>query len=644
MLRYFWLVCVFPLALVVLTVPCLAQPSPAQGVGLTLQALSAADLDTIQAKSGYRVGVLITAVAPGSPAATAGLQVNNVLFLVAGKPVASPADVDQALAGQTGEIRVGGLRANAKGEGEVFECRLVVPAGGTPAAPPAPTAGPVSADVQAKLQALDAARAAGVLSEAEYQQKRAALLASAPGVVARTPGALIDYADPQGRFYLRYPPGWTPQARADGNGVDLVKGGTTGSVLAFAGQGTAEQLVNAFLEPISQQSREFKELRHGEATLGNARGPFVEYTGISPNGQRSHSTLSAIAGGGMGFLFMLIAPESDFAMVQGDWGTVQKQFSRERPTTPPAGGAVGGAISGTPGGAALPKPSGDPFTAYFDMLDFMRSQAWGKPCQTAASDRQRLLTLLQQADAQTKQNVSQGLQGVPQAWAELQKKWAAAAEPARAQQREFWRKQLLLPTFVYPPPLELDTFKGRNDRVVFEHPRGWVVAQAEDEGTQYLYLGPPGTQTTWEQVLNPAQSPPGALFVIMPLPAELKNVSYIEGARLVARQYVATQGADFTELSAEKLGDGAILALRGTYPGSNEQRFFWVGLVKYGPDQVLAGRLGGPVALADQLVPAFSHMVMTMELNPPGGDGGYGSAMVDYYTSRLGNIAVSSGW
>jgi hypothetical protein len=354
--------------------------------------------------------------------------------------------------------------------------------------------------------------------------------------------------------------------------------------------------------------------------------------------------MAAAVGTGYGYLFMLVGPEADFAGAQGDWSTVLKNFSQQRPATAvaaPAGGApaAGGAA------AAPPKPSGDPLTAYFDMLDFMRTQAFGRPVSTPAADRQRLAALLQQADAKTQQNVTQGLQPVPQLWAELQQKWQAADEAKRGEQREHWGKQLLLPTFLYPPPLETESFKGRNDRVVFEHPKGWVVTQTEAEGNQYLYLGPEGTQTTWEQVLDPAKSPPGALFAVMPLPAELKGVKYLEGARMAAREYVTTGGANMTEINAVDLGEGAIITLRGRFPGQNEDRFFWVGVVKYGPDYILAGRLGGPVAQAETLVPAFSHMVMTMELNPPeGGDGGYGGAMVDYYTSRVGNIVAASSW
>jgi len=651
--------------------PAAADP-PSQVAGLTLKALSDAELDTIKQKTGHRVGVLVTAVAPGSPAAAAGLRPGDLLFIVAEKPVDSPAAVDNALAEKTGPVAIAGIRQKADGTGEIVQLTLTMPEGTT--APPQPPADPegklkaldaalaagvitqeeynrkkaellaqakppaLDKETQGKLKALDAAREAGVLSEAEYQQKRAALLKGA-GTTSAGPGnGLSSYADPQGRFTIQYPAGWQAKPRDDENGVDLVKGHATGSVIAFKGQGTPDELLNAFAGPVRQQTKEFKEVRRGQVPIGTGTGPMLEYTGVNPNGVSCHAILAASVGQEIGFLFMLVALADEFGGVRTEWEAVLKSF----------GGEHAAATAPVPGGAstAAADAGGDAFTAYFNMLDFIRSQAWGRQIATPAEERQKLLALLDQAGPETRQNVTQALQGVPQVWLEIQSKWKGATEEKRTQQREYWRTQLLLPSFLFPPPVETDTFKGRNDRVVLEYPRGWVVSQTEDGDNQYLYLGPKGTQTSWDQLIDPASSPPGALFAIMPIPDELKNVkTFVQGARLLAQQYVLTPGAALKEINAVDLEGGAIITFRGRYPGQKEERFYWVGAVRYGPDYILAGRLGGPTAQADTLVPAFSHMVATMELNPPSGGGGdYGGAMVDYYTSRAGNIAVSSGW
>ena len=619
---------------------CHAQQSPSQAAGLTLQALTPQDLDTMERHTGYRVGVQVVAVAPGSPASM-GLRADDVIFLVGQSPVASPEAVDQALSSRTGEITVCGIRMGADGNGEVFEARVNLSA---TVAVPKPAMLAPAPQTQEKLRALDAARAAGILSDAEYAQKRAALLAEAgpaPGApTGATPAeGLLTYADPQGRFYIRYPASFQAKPREDNNGVDLLRGQATGSVFAFAGQGTPQELLAAFQGPVQQQTRDYREIAQGEVPVGALPGVMVEYTGINPNGIASHATMTGAVGQGFGYLFMLTGPETDFAAARADWDTLLRNFSQQPPAPASATPAT------EPGAALTPTPGADPLSAYLDMLDFIRTQAFGRPVSTPPADRQRLAALLEQADAQARQNVLQALQPVPQVWVELQQKWNAADETVRAEQRQHWAKQMLLPTFVYPPPLDVQTFRGRNDRVVFEHPKGWIVAQTEAEDAQYLYLGPGGIETTWDRVLDPAGSPPGALFVVMPTPAEVAGVNYVDAARMAAQQYVAIAGANMTEINATDLTGGAIITLRGRYPGQAEDRFYWVGVVKYGPDSILAGRLGGPVSQAESLVPAFSHVVMTMELNPPdAGDGGYGGAMVDYYTSRLGNIVVSSSW
>lgn len=493
-------------------VTSLYAQTPSQSIGLTLEALSAEDLDAIQQQIGHRVGVLVTAVAGGSPAAPV-LRAGDVLFLVAERPVASPQDVDAALQGQTGAVHVGAIRPTEDGAGELIDATITIPAAGATGA--AAPAGASAGDAQEKLKALDAALAAGVITQAEYDQKKAALQAQTPA------------ADPQAQEKLK--------------ALD------------------AARQAGIISEEEYQQKR--------TALLGT------------------------------------------------------------------------GAAVAVPTGAA----AGDPLSAYLDMLDFIRSQAWGRQLTTDPAQRQRLAAMLQQADGETRQTVEQALQNVPAVWADLQQKWAAADDQRKAQQRELWQKQVLMPSFLYPPPLATEEFRGRNDRVVFEYPEGWVVAQTEDGDMQYLYLGPPGTETTWEQVLDPSASPAGAFFAVIPLPDELRNVKFTEGARMLAQEYVCPPGSNMVEIGAEPLGEGAILALRGTYPGSDQERFYWVGLVTYGPDYVLAGRLGGPLAQADQLVPAFAHMIMTMELNPPTGDGDYHSAMVGYYAAKAGNI-VNSSW
>ena len=146
--------------------------------GLVLQTLSSADLDAIQEEMGYRVGVLVNGVTPGSPAAQAGLRTGDVLFTVGSSGVDATEAVERALTGAAGKIPVLGVRAGEFGEYEALQCVITMPA---PAAEPRAEAAaetPQEAvtkagdDLAAKLKALDAAHQAGILSDEEYALKK----------------------------------------------------------------------------------------------------------------------------------------------------------------------------------------------------------------------------------------------------------------------------------------------------------------------------------------------------------------------------------------------------------------------------------------------------------------------------------------
>jgi hypothetical protein len=403
--------------------------------------------------------------------------------------------------------------------------------------------------------------------------------------------------------------------------------------MVFGGSGKAEDLLESVSKQIRNQTQNYREVQRGKGEVCSQTVPLLEYTGVNPKGEQAHSQMAAFVAGGVGYVFLLSTPESEFATVQPVWKALLSSFN------------VGGpAASVTP---TVSSP-GDPVNAYYNMMDFIRTEAWKRSVTTSGDERQRVADLLQQGRGEMDQQTQAAIQQIPQTWTNLQKAWSQASKEKKDAQREFWRKQLLVPSQLFVPPAENGTFKGSNDRIVFDYPPNWVVAQTENEGTQYLYLGPPGTQASWDQVVNASTSPAGALFIVSPLDEELKSLnSYLEGARFIAQRFVTANAPDFKEIDAMELGEeGAVITLLGHYPGQSEETFFWVGVVRYGPDYLFAGRLGGPTSQAETLVPAFGCMLTTMELKPPGGGGGggAGAATVDYYAARCGNIATSGPW
>jgi len=173
---------IFLLLVAMLPLTCLmsvmAADTPAKALGLTLQALDPADLQSIEAQLGKRAGVMITQVAPNSPAAQAGCVQGEVILTVGGQVVDSPQAIEQALAGKTGAVELVGIVIEGE-EVKIVKRALVVkadlsaamgvnPGGVTPVA--------VDAETQRKLKALDDAHQAGILNDTEYASKRAELL------------------------------------------------------------------------------------------------------------------------------------------------------------------------------------------------------------------------------------------------------------------------------------------------------------------------------------------------------------------------------------------------------------------------------------------------------------------------------------
>jgi hypothetical protein len=137
--------------------------------GLELQTLDAEDLDMIQEETGYRVGVLVLDVTAGSPAANAGILRGDLLLTVGQTPVASAQAVDTALAAG-GRLDILYLRGETAGQ-----CLLTMPAATSSAPAPASGTPPAGAAAGDKLEALDAALAAGIITQEEYARKKTQL-------------------------------------------------------------------------------------------------------------------------------------------------------------------------------------------------------------------------------------------------------------------------------------------------------------------------------------------------------------------------------------------------------------------------------------------------------------------------------------
>ena len=170
-----------------LLTPAMADADPsfaskADELGLKLQALSSEDLDAVQEEFGYRVGVLVIGVRPGSPGAKAGIRTGDVLFTVGDQGVDSPKAVEKALTGKSGKIAMMAMRPGWDEEYAPVEFTVAIPsrarpdqASGKKGTGPKGREPTGQAEIRARLKALVQAREAGILTDEEFTRKKAEL-------------------------------------------------------------------------------------------------------------------------------------------------------------------------------------------------------------------------------------------------------------------------------------------------------------------------------------------------------------------------------------------------------------------------------------------------------------------------------------
>lgn len=291
---------------------------------------------------------------------------------------------------------------------------------------------------------------------------------------------------------------------------------------------------------------------------------------------------------------------------------------------PPAG-QIGGPA--TADDAGQPADADDPVNAYFNMMDFTRSKAWNRKVETPLEERARVGEVLRVSWDQLGPQAQAQIQQIPQVWEAVRQQWAKSNAQQRTKLVAAWQTALLTPNQFYPPPATLQSYRSPQGEIALEYPSGWVGAIQEIQGIPMLYLGPPGTETTWDKVLDGPNSPPGALLALVQKDAQMNALpSFVAGARLLAQMLMKNGASGFKEINVLDLGQqGAIITYLGNFPGQQEEKFFWVGAVPFGANAIVAGRFGGPSAQAETLVPALHHVLASMKLTPPAPPGGGGT-------------------
>ncbi len=152
-------------------------------------------------------------------------------------------------------------------------------------------------------------------------------------------GLAETYRDPQQRFEINIPAGWT--AEPFGEGVQLKRGGAYCVVMEGQAE-TPQALVNHLVGQISGQWTSFQELKQGSTMVAGVEAPFSFNSGVN-KGAPSYLKVTAVAAAGRTFAMIAKIPQSELAAAKVGLDQIEQGFRLK---------------TGTPGRGPAPPASG----------------------------------------------------------------------------------------------------------------------------------------------------------------------------------------------------------------------------------------------------------------------------------------------
>jgi len=148
------------------------------------------------------------------------------------------------------------------------------------------------------------------------------------------------YQDPQRRFEIHIPAGWT--AEPFGEGVKVARG--TSYCLVMEGQApNPEALVNHLVEQLGSQWTRFQQLERGSATIGGQPAPYSFHSGVNAKGVPSFLKVLAVSSQGTLFGLIESSSEKEFPAAKAGLEQIEQGF-RFKPRPAPKRSGVPGPV------------------------------------------------------------------------------------------------------------------------------------------------------------------------------------------------------------------------------------------------------------------------------------------------------------
>jgi len=133
------------------------------------------------------------------------------------------------------------------------------------------------------------------------------------------------YRDPQGRFSLDVPSGWSGGAAG---GMTRFVSGNAYTLIHFIDGGAADpRRVVQFTEQFGQQWRNYRRVQNGNAQLGGLRGGFAIYSGTNPKGVEAIVKAVSVPLGQDAIVVLSSCPTSEWFAKKQDIESFERSFS-----------------------------------------------------------------------------------------------------------------------------------------------------------------------------------------------------------------------------------------------------------------------------------------------------------------------------
>lgn len=188
--------------------------------------------------------------------------------------------------------------------------------------------------------------------------RRLAPLALLSALAGQPASAQHGFADPQGRFSVQFPNGWTANSPGP-DAVSLANNNASVTVMIW-GQGDPATAISQLLDQYQSQWANFLEIKRGDISLGGQPGSYIFASGRNPKGVAGFLKLAAVASNDGTLVVIESTPQAGYATLKPSLEQIERGIALGSGGAPPSGVSSTGDYSEPTGAAAAP-PAGKGF-------------------------------------------------------------------------------------------------------------------------------------------------------------------------------------------------------------------------------------------------------------------------------------------